>query len=679
MLFAAAVALLWIRLADLDLHTAEALSAGALLLLTSLPVGYLATRSIGTQLWPLRTERLALAVLVGHPLAAAGYFIACLAGVERAFPLVMAAVSVLALLAWRSRASPPVQVAAEQPHLGDAVLAVVAAAIVFMTTRGYRALTPVEGGLLYDHSLEHGVHLAFIWELLRGVPPEQLPMAAGLAMPHYHVLGYLPAVLLVRYAGLGPVTAYHATLPVWHTGLLVAGIHLIVRARSESFRTALAANLAVFGVLGVAESVLRPETFAGRSPLEFFTRTPSGGGGILVWAAVAALLAAWQPRGSRAPLLLSALLVGISYGFKAQMFLMFGLAHGLWLSSVALGGRVRDAIVAGLLVVVAALPLALWWRPAGRLGHLRWEPGLFAREMGVVSWLEPLGLGDAWWLATPLAMLLLLRFSPLLPALTASTVARWSRAPQLDRLAGLALLVGLALACFLAADEIEPGETSALVVREALFLLQVLGPAAEILILRAVLSRYVPVDRWLLPSVVALTFVLLPVAWRYPVHRAPGDREPRLRAHPRIIISDAEQGALRYLRERTPRDSVVAQARNLALEGPDGPSGGLDRVPLIAGLAGRRPVLEYYRPSIDPAVDRQKALKRLFRTSDRSEGEAILDRFDVDYVLEHAPLRLSFGSPRLVPVYSASGVRVLWVTRGSTRPSEPINVPAGLR
>jgi len=125
-----------------------------------------------------------------------------------------------------------------------------------------------------------------------------------------------------------------------------------------------------------------------------------------------------------------------------------------------------------------------------------------------------------------------------------------------------------------------------------------------------------------------------------------------------IVLSRGEVDALAYLRSRVPLDAVVATARSRSLPALRQPLRGLDRFALVAGLAGRRSVLEYYRPGIDGDGDRHAALGLLFSTRKPEVAEAILRRYGVDYVLEYPGLRLKAALDGLAVVHESQGVRV---------------------
>jgi hypothetical protein len=165
-------------------------------------------------------------------------------------------------------------------------------------------------------------------------------------------------------------------------------------------------------------------------------------------------------------------------------------------------------------------------------------------------------------------------------------------------------------------------------------------------------------SRVVLAGVVAAAIALLPTAWRVPLH-LPGS--------PPTVLSPGEIGALALLRDATPLDAVVAHLRGGSRPALQAVARGLHPMPMVAALAGRRTVLEYYRPDIDRSVNRHRSLRQLFGTSDVAEGEALLRRFGIDYVLEYRSQPLRFASPRLSVVYEAGEVR-LWHVSPSVDP-----------
>jgi hypothetical protein len=527
------------------------------------------------------------------------------------------------------------------------------------------------GALLYRHAIEQAIHSAFSWELLRGVPPAELPTAAGLRFPHYHVLGYLPLTWAARWAGVGVLTAHHALVPPLAVALVAAAAHLAIKARSGRYAASAATVLGLLFVVTVVESVFVPQSFRGRVPLEFLVRSTSGGAGILVFVTVAALLAAARSPADHRPLLLAAALVGLSYGVKAQMFLMLGGAFVLLIALLTRRGlAARHGLTALALVAACATPLALSGRADTRLGRPHLVPGLFARECGFGPLFSDLGPTALWLFGSPLALWAILRFSPFVPIFAVWQLRRWRTCPPVDLFVALGLGVALVFSFGLAAEEIQRSDVSTLVVREGLYAVQVLAVGVDVGALAWLLGR-AGWDGWraALGSLALAAAALLPSALLVPLQRSSG------RA---TVLTQGEVGALEYLRQQAPLDAVVANVRRVSAVHPPPP--GVDAMPVIAAFAGRRSVLEYYRPDVDPSINRLRALRRLFATSEVAEGEGVLDRFRVDYVLEHRALPLRFVSPRLRVVYDRDEVRLWRVERAEAAArTAPRFAPPGLR
>jgi hypothetical protein len=658
-----------LALIQLDVRPGEALRAALLVMACVLPVGFLLTRHIGWESWRLPLERLALAALIGTPACAAIVYGLALLDWSRLLPPVLLAFFVFALVALLRRSA----CRFERGGPAQAMLVAIFGLVALLGTRGYRAFESVPDGLLYCHGIEHAIHIAFSWELLRGIPPAELPVAAGLPFPHYHVLGYLPLVLHARYAGIGLITTYHALWPLWQLVLLCGAIHLAMKARTGRLSASLAAIVGLTLVMATLEAQAARWDFLGRAAFEFFLRSVSGGSGVLVWGAVAVLLAAHRRGKGVSAIMLAGGLAGLSYGFKAQMFLLLGIAFVVALGILYLRGERRAAFLALSACAAVFVALSMTWRTGGRLGRLVLAPGLFVRECGLMpllDWLNPTG---AWLMGTLLALVVILRFSPLIPVLTIMGLRRWRSAPALDLFVALLPCAALVLALGLAAEEIQPGEVSTLIIRESLYAVQIIAAAANVPLLGAMLSR-VGWDgpRAVMSITLATALALAPTTALVTIHRGvPGCT---------MRLSPGEIGALDFLRRHAPLDAVVAQLRTRSLREFKRKTRALDRMPVVSAFAGRRTVLEYYRPLIDPEVDRDRLLRRLFRTRNTARGEAVLDRFRVDYVLEYAQRPLHFRSARLEPVYARDGVRLLRVAHHAPRPlMKPRFAPPGLR
>ncbi len=655
------LALLVLAWSSLGARPGEIVRALALWAMAILPVGALLTGRIAREVWTLPVERLALAALVGLPVSSALGFLLAVVGADALLPGLFVGLALAWVLTAVLRRRGRGEAGLDWAHPANGFLLLLAALAALVLTRGFAAFEPQpSGALLYRHSMEQAIHTAFSWELLRGVPAAELPTAAGLRFPHYHVLGYLPLTWPARWAGIGLLTVHHAFVPPLAVMLVAGGAHLAVKARTGRDDASVTTLLGLLFVVSVAESVFVAQSLRGRVPLEFLVRSPSVGGGILLFVTVAALLAAMRMPHGGCPLLLAAALVGLSYGVKAQMFLMLGGAFvGLVLLLSRRGLSGGQALLALAGVLSCAAPLALSGRGDMRLGRPHLVPGLFVWECGFGALFADLGPTALWLLGSPLALWAILRFSPFVPAFTVSCLRRWRTCPPVDLFVALGVAVALFFSFGLAAEEIQRGEVSTLVVREALFAVQVLAVGVDVGVLAWLLGRAGwDGARAALRVLGAAALALFPLAFSRPLHRLP----PRP-----LVLSRGEVGALEYLRQKAPFDAVVAHLRPAVRS-----------MPLVAAFAGRRAVLEYYRPDVDPSVNRLRALRRLFATKDAAEGEALLDRFSVDYVLERRVLPLRFESPRLRVAYERDKVRLWLVTRdgAAARPRPPLAHPA---
>ena len=208
----------------------EILRALVLWSLLILPVGGILTQRIGRSEWTLPVERTALAVLIGLPGSAALNFLLSGLRLEAILPMlfaVLAATWAVVTLRWRARTGTRL----DWVHPANGYLLASAGLAALVLTRGFAAFDPLPGGALaYPHSIEQAIHVAFWWELLRRVPPAELPTAAGLPFPRYHSLGYLPLTWPARWAGIGLLTAHHALVPPLAVTLVAVGVDVAMLA-----------------------------------------------------------------------------------------------------------------------------------------------------------------------------------------------------------------------------------------------------------------------------------------------------------------------------------------------------------------------------------------------------------------------------------------------------------------
>jgi hypothetical protein len=662
----------------------------ATLMLALLPPGWLLARLLPRP--PLHAgERTVLALLLGYPAFAALYWISAVAGIRRFYPACMIALAGLAVaVAWRDRRDSRRGEGAERrpdPGRPPVALAFLVPLVLVASMRGAPPFLPLaDGTLVYDHSMDHSLHMAFYWELLRETPPAQIPALAGVPFPRYHLLGFMPGLLLADFAGLQVSTVYHLVSPLLRLALFMAAVYLAVRLRTGDGRLATAAIAGVLPVGDLLAVCLEGRFLENTTPLYFFMRSESGGGGLVVWATIAALLAlherarALDDASSRRALDLAAVLAGLSFFFKAQIFAVLGLSFAIVLAGRMLGTRQPAYLRAVILMGVTGLVFLASWRGSGDLGRLYWTPGalvehyvypMLARDPSTIVRETVLGafrgapLGLGWIAATPLALWRIVAFSPLVLLFVWTTLRRFNSGGLADGTFALAFPVALLWAYFVSAREIT-GEITPYEVLQATHSLALIGAVANVLVLAALLRRWrLDAPRIVLWSVLPASAV---AAW------AVLDRPPFVPARTGILIRPDEQCALAFLREQTPFDAVVASDRTDSLPELRETRKRFNHQAVVSGFAGRRAVLEYYAKETDAEHNRQRALRRLFSTGDPVEARQILEQLDVDYVLEYAGHPLRFSSD-LIPVFAHGTTRV-YARTGVTRRKPPFRPAA---
>lgn len=665
---------------SLGLTVWGAACAAAILALAILPWGMLLTRGLFPGLL-LRGERMLLSGLAGYPAAATLFYLLSRAGWASAFlPISALAALGALLLASRRGAAAPVAPTDKgtRPHWS---LALFAALAVITMMRWSRAFSHVEGGLAYEHSVDHTLHQSFYWELLRGVPPQQLPVAAGIPFPAYHFLSFMPGLLLIQSAALSVTTVYHVLSPLLKLALLMGAVYLTVRVRTGDGRAATAALPALFCAAYAFESRWSERFIVGPSPHYDFLRNEAEGGGVVVWATIGCLLVLYdrtreQGEPSRAGriLMLASLFAGLSYAFKAQLFLLFGGAYGLALVLLLWRGRAREA-VSSLAVMAAAFGTLFWLsRGPGSTPTVEWRPGLFAElyiypnlrrdpsawvSEGLTGFFESFPGGLGYLLAVPVAIWRVVAFSPLVVAFLIFAARRARTLGLADLVASLAFVVALPMGCFLSIVSFYKA-TSPFEFRQAahgLTFLAVLIDVVAVFVLARRLGR--DAGAWVLGAAAFASAVATPTLLR---------ERPYVPARAGIVLSPGEQCAIVYLRQSTPPDAVVISART-----------GLQRLnhqAVVAGFAGRRSVLEVFEKDADWDNDRERDIKRFFGTTDEEVAQRVLDRYHVDYVLESDALPIRSAKAGLDPVFERDGHRVYRVKRpGSSVAPRPVPEP----
>jgi len=669
---------------NLGIGPADAFRSASILALAILPWGALLTRGVAPGLlYP--SERVLLAGITGYPLACAGYYLLSLSGTPWAFlPL---SVLALAVFVWRVRSARP-QSGSTSPSVlaaPPALLFVLVPLVLLVLTRDSRAFLEVGDALVFNHSTDHSLHLSLYWELLRGMPPREIPVAAGVPFPTYHLLAFMPGVLLVKSGGAPLTLVYHAIGPLLRLTLLMGGIYLGIRVRTGDGKAAAASLPAVFLLDYAFETRFLDRFVIGPTPQFDFLRNEAEGGGLVVWASIFCLLALYdRARAAEEPaqaghaqriLLAAALICGLSYAFKAQLFLLFGGAFGLTLLGLAIRERSLEPVRAGFLALLSFALVFFASRLPGAFATVEFRPGLFA-ELYIYPFLRgdplpfvrgpllvfletfPGGLGFV--LAVPLAIARIVAFSPFVALFLADRIRRAGTLGGLDLASLLSFLVALpmgwALSVVSTYSRSDPFEF-----RQAAHGLSFLGAGISVAALHELLRRRSPdAGAATLATVLMASLAVAPYLGGVP---------PYVPARAAISLEPDEQCALRFLAEETAPDALVMSARTDSFQGPRGMR--LNHQAVVAGFAGRRSVLEYYQTEIDPGHDRERDIRWLFSTTEAAAADRILRRYGVDYVVESAALPLRFPKDGLTTVFESGRFKIYQtgVTLGRVGPA----------
>jgi hypothetical protein len=630
--FALAATVLVATLLRLGVSTREGIVGGAVLSLSILPLGYRLLR--GLALHP--GERFVVAALVGFPGSAAAYYLLSRLGAPGGFPLLVVG---LLLEAGVRLARIPSQGEVsnedrERKPSGPPVALV--ALILLCALYDRRPFDQDADGLSYRYiQRDELFNIGFYSELLRAVPPRQYPQASGISFPNYHTLSYLPGVWLARFGRIPIPTIHHAFAPMLFIALFCGGVYLALRTRLPP--TVAAASLALLFFVSKGFSTVAPGLAVRQSStaLSLFLVSESVSAGLVAIATVLSLLALYDRereagRASLRLLLLSALVVGLTFSLKAQVFLFLFPAYVLALGVLSLVRKAPELLWGVLVSLATTMLLVASWPVPRHLGGMTFAPGHLAGELGLLgtfSWL-PRSLGGL--AAGALATWKLLNHPLLLPGYLASRIGNLRRARALEITLVLALLGSLLMVCGLMVPD-PYGVPTTRPIRQAADGLWPIATLGEAAVLGGLLQRrFAWAGRLFLAAVLALGACRVGVLL------------PRMRLG--IRISPGEARALAFLRERTSESAVVIHARDDAMD-PEWSEASVNWRPIVSAFSGRRCVLEYFEAGIDPAHNRQKDTRRLFRTKDQAEGEAILQRYHVDYVLQFRRQPLLFSSP----------------------------------
>jgi hypothetical protein len=638
-------------------------------------------------------EKFLLQWLIGYPLASGFYYFLALLKVDYLFPVIVIILSVNILgNAWREGALQNFRTALynrkrtmTSPHW---LLLGLLGLIILVITRGNAAFTPVEGGLAYRHSPDNLVHLSFYWELLRGILPHELPYASGISFPQYHILPYMLGVVLVKYGHLDVFQMYHAVMPIVNLTLFIFGIYIVMYRLSKSYHLVYATLVAIFFVMSPLQLILGKridwESGAFQPTFQVFLRHVSVSGGFIIWTTIACLLV-YYDQFKKEPgneglasrfLYLTAVLVGLSYFFKAQMFIPAGGAFFFAMLFILTRDRKAELLYALILTGFVFCTLYLSWRTESPHRILLMQ-GLYAKTyvfpalkndpspfihttlMNIIQ-----SLPNRWEIlvATQLGVWRSLNFSVLIPIYYVFQLRRFRRLGLLDMFLIVFLpLIVIMTNCIVNVRDygadipLQKGIYSTDFVREANFILPVLVTAIDISVLSIILNRLRrDGEKWTVCIVLVLALILFPITIRIPVHDA-------FRELIKITISPGELGALKYLREETAQDAVVIDNRKDSY--PDQGVTLWNREAIVAGLGGRRSVYEYfpYPKVIDPQHNRKKDIQTLYTTPNAQVAWEILRRYGISYILEYASLPLKFPKDELETVYESPDVIIFHV------------------
>ncbi|HEV7498710.1 MAG TPA: hypothetical protein VGQ33_01850, partial [Vicinamibacteria bacterium] len=380
--------------------------------------------------------------------------------------------------------------------------------------------------------------------------------------------------------------------------------------------------------------------------------------------------------GGRRALLAAAALAGLSYAFKAQLFLLFGGAFGLAILALFLRDRARALVAAAALTALVFAAVFALSRVGGSTATVQWRPGLFADlyiypnlrrdparavDRALMTFFASVPGGRGYLLAVPFALWRIVAFSPLVPAYVIDVLRRARSAGISDAVFAAAFLLALPMGYGFSVVSFY-AESSPFEFRQAAHGLALLGAVVTVCVGHALLARRgVDAGLAVLATMAAASLAVAPFLAGAP---------PYVPARAEIVLGADEQCALLFLRHHTPPDAVVASVRG-ATVGDLQPRGlRLNHQAVVSGFAGRRAVLEFYGKEVDGRNDRVRDLRRLFTTTDPAVAAQVLERYGVDHVLESPALPLRFPKDRLRPVFDRAGWRVYEVL-GADRGAGP--------
>ncbi len=494
--------------------------------------------------------------------------------------------------------------------------------------------------LVVSTYLDHLFHASIVHELLRAVPPRQMPFFAGERFWSYHFYGDVSDAVVSLVGGWHPLAVHlgGGGLLIWF--LMVLGLTVTARRLARSLLGAPVLTFLFLGGVTLEDASRR--YLSDNTPAVF---------GVAVLTAVVLLL--WpRPRPSDGRVRLAGFLAGGLYFYKANFFLVAAPAVAavgvVWL----IGREPRRMLWLALGGVAGAVgPLAWHAMSPRRAGGIGFEYGLYMRYLAGLQSLElstsPWGpaLYFVQWLVTevsgPCAALALL-----------GVLARRLR-PRARVRGDLAASVGLAVGAVTWAVVmlwlVESGTgrfTAWNVAGHTVVLVPIFGLSLATWGLGAVAERLRPWRTWLLAAASLATLVSALVF----------DANPR---GERALGPELSRAMVALA--RTPTDAVVLSAQLT-----DGPT-------FLSALSGRRVVLERvntFRSFFASIPQRERDVADIHDREDTGRVEALLDAYRVTHMLVGVdrPLRAPIDAAVIV-----DGAQYRVLRRGA-----PASAPPGL-
>ncbi|UCG15678.1 MAG: hypothetical protein JSV19_10330 [Phycisphaerales bacterium] len=518
---------------------------------------------------------------------------------------------------------------------------------------------------------DHCVYASLVGELARGVPPEQIPFIAGPKRAGYHYMSFVWCDLLRRASGADTLDTYfYIALPLRYLFISFA-CYLALVVRFGRLR-------AVVGVACMLGFVLYPTSLFMHVLLMYVHWNYPAAFGIAGMFLVLHLVSLVS-RGNHRPLLLCAVLVSVVLlWYKANHALLIAGAAALfsavvlvrrrdwrWLitclgvSGVLVGMKCLEYSSADLRASLVTAPFAFvefWWN---------------SKEVYLPIWWEspPLAiLGEGTTRAVVDGLPALLRF----PAMLGLCLIRSFPIPIGI---GLYLVIGCGFARVRSRVQAFDWMAVLLVVSSiAVFVLfpvqkevmwNVVGPGFSLInaLLFALMGPAVcralrrPYRHGRVVATITTVLLAAVFVWNGFALRGKAFWQTRQKC---ATLSEPLYACFQHIERSTPTDAVILQPRYTS---------GTSFAPVAAMVTQRRVVLEcgerlsmYYDTA--PIMS---DLSAFYATADPVEARAILERYQVDYVVtDTSAMRLPAGEALLRPVFHCGEATVFRVERQET-------------